>query len=776
VASEIRPVFAEELVLIGLAARLAFDPAERRPLLWAKQNVYLYRGEEIARLHKTRYGKPLDIEWKGVLCENGDSSEGAKPRSKLRLVPIDIGTMVVENRDILAALVADTLKRIKEMYDAYAGKCDVIYIGFSGGKDSVVLLDLCHKVLPLDIPVVFSDTDMELPDTYRVWEEIQGRYEGRTFSRVSAKVPALENWYLFGPPSRAVRWCCAVHKSAPALIALKHQLCMTSVKAAAFLGVRSEESFSRSAYEDIGDGVKISSQVNLMPILEWGAHELWLYLLENDLMVNPAYRYGLSRIGCVMCPESSEKYAWFVDAVYPEAIKPYGDVIIETSAKEFASQEEAREFLGSSNWQARKSGVALKKHLSRPTERSDGLDVEWRGEGLNIKLLLEWLKTVGSVFLDEQDDRFRLVLNNGRREGILFKVRDTAKSVGYIRVSFADDAERKRLLPVLRKVLQKSVACVGCQACEAECPTGALRESTGGVKIDGAKCIHCLRCHSMDLGCWRYRSMRVPETSVSTLNGINVYKNFGLRTNFVSVYLAEREAFDQTAQINRAKQVPAAKAWFRQGLLMDAKTTAPMKLLDVFEKKGVEDPLAWDCVWMGLSNNAPVVKWLVCTLKMDVSYTDADLFDLLGSDVKDVTKKGGMQALKNMLVSTPFGTGENSVCELLTKGKHTVGLTRRLRSVDPLVILYGLYVMAEKSGRDAFTVRQMMTAEFDEEFVSPLAAFGIPPDEFKKQCMGLAAVHPDLIACSFTLGLDEVRVFPETKSKEDVVALILEKN
>ena len=37
VASEIRPVFAEELSLTGLDARLAFDPAERRPLLWAKQ-------------------------------------------------------------------------------------------------------------------------------------------------------------------------------------------------------------------------------------------------------------------------------------------------------------------------------------------------------------------------------------------------------------------------------------------------------------------------------------------------------------------------------------------------------------------------------------------------------------------------------------------------------------------------------------------------------------------------------------------------------------------
>ena len=66
-ASEIRPVFAEELALTGLEKRLTFDPAERRPLLWAKQNAYLYRGEEIARFSRTRYGRPLDIEWK-VYC------------------------------------------------------------------------------------------------------------------------------------------------------------------------------------------------------------------------------------------------------------------------------------------------------------------------------------------------------------------------------------------------------------------------------------------------------------------------------------------------------------------------------------------------------------------------------------------------------------------------------------------------------------------------------------------------------------------------------------
>ena len=203
VASEIRPVFAEELGLTGFEAHLMFDPTERRPFLWAKQNVYLYRGYEIAKLNKTRYGMPLDIEWMGALLGDNGLPEGPKTRRKVKLLPVDVREMVAKNHSIMTALVADTLKRIKEMYDAYTGICDAVYIGFSGGKDSVVLLDLCHKVLPLDVPVVFSDTDMELPSTYFVWDEIQRRYEGRPFLKVSAKTSALENRRLFAPPSQA---------------------------------------------------------------------------------------------------------------------------------------------------------------------------------------------------------------------------------------------------------------------------------------------------------------------------------------------------------------------------------------------------------------------------------------------------------------------------------------------------------------------------------------------------------------------------------------------
>lgn len=56
--------------------------------------------------------------------------------------------------------IAKSKLRIREWYDHFDGQ---VYVSFSGGKDSTVLLDLVRSEFP-DVPAVFSDTGLEFPE------------------------------------------------------------------------------------------------------------------------------------------------------------------------------------------------------------------------------------------------------------------------------------------------------------------------------------------------------------------------------------------------------------------------------------------------------------------------------------------------------------------------------------------------------------------------------------------------------------------------------------
>ena len=59
----------------------------------------------------------------------------------------------------LSAKIKMTERRIQEWYDAFDGQ---VYVSFSGGKDSTVLLDIARRLYP-DIEAVFADTGLEYP-------------------------------------------------------------------------------------------------------------------------------------------------------------------------------------------------------------------------------------------------------------------------------------------------------------------------------------------------------------------------------------------------------------------------------------------------------------------------------------------------------------------------------------------------------------------------------------------------------------------------------------
>ena len=93
---------------------------------------------------------------------------------------------------------------------------------FSGGKDSLVLLDLMTKALaPKDYYVVFSNTGMELSDTLNAVQKAKKRWPELRFEEAKCHMDPTETWDEFGPPGRRMRWCCQVHKSVPTLLKLR---------------------------------------------------------------------------------------------------------------------------------------------------------------------------------------------------------------------------------------------------------------------------------------------------------------------------------------------------------------------------------------------------------------------------------------------------------------------------------------------------------------------------------------------------------------------------
>lgn len=253
-SKEPRPVYAAELDLFGFDRYWNYDKQTETPYMWAEANRYWYRGRVVASLKGGNVYTAPEIqlayactEWretpngkaiKKTIFEHpsiGESTTDKKgniftldmpePSGK-NLRPVDIDAMIEANRELIEIIEATTVKKILSVYEKYIGKLDVFRVAFSGGKDSCVLFDLCKKALPKDsFVVVFGDTMMEFPDTYDLVDAVESecKREGIVFLRASSHFKPTESWVLFGPPSRSLRWCCSVHKSAPQTLKIRKE-------------------------------------------------------------------------------------------------------------------------------------------------------------------------------------------------------------------------------------------------------------------------------------------------------------------------------------------------------------------------------------------------------------------------------------------------------------------------------------------------------------------------------------------------------------------------
>ena len=83
----------------------------------------------------------------------------------------------------LSVKIGRTQARIMEYYREHGGK---VYVSFSGGKDSVVLLDIARRVYP-DVLAVFCDTRLEYPEIrqfVKTFANVEWIHPETTFAKI----------------------------------------------------------------------------------------------------------------------------------------------------------------------------------------------------------------------------------------------------------------------------------------------------------------------------------------------------------------------------------------------------------------------------------------------------------------------------------------------------------------------------------------------------------------------------------------------------------------
>jgi len=380
---EIRPVFYEELKLLGLDKYFVI-PETDAPLLWATPGqVYYYRGQKIAEVSKGGFFREPRIH----LYQKG-----------LALYPVNVSLMLQKNKAFLIDLSHQALDFISETHKKYQKRAEIFCVSFSDGKDSWVLLDLAQRCLsPQDFVVVFNDTDMEISATHDSLAKAQEHFSKLRFYTAKSHLPAVKTWREFGPPSRLHRWCCVVHKSVPTYLLLKKLVSQKAPRVLLFEGVRAAESSRRASYPQIATGAKHALQINARPLFSWSAAEVFLYLFWRGLTLNKGYRFGLGRVGCAVCPLASRWSGFVLWKAFYKDCKPFLEILEEYArACGKHTEREIREFISACAWGARAGGWFLKKAHTVNIENTRGLKI-WLPH-TKENTFKAWLKLAGNLW------------------------------------------------------------------------------------------------------------------------------------------------------------------------------------------------------------------------------------------------------------------------------------------------------------------------------------------------------------------------------------------
>lgn len=198
----------------------------------------------------------------------------------------------------------------------------------SGGKDSSVCVELARRA-GIDFELMHNHTTADAPETVRFLRAEFKRLEDAGFpsDRITINYPVYKGkptsmWSLIPqklmPPTRLVRYCCSILKEQGG----QNRYITTGVRWAESTARKN----NRGIYETISPQKKDKIILNndnddrrrltehcmqqhktvCNPIVDWTDRDVWDFLADAKVPVNPLYECGFSRVGCIGCPMAAK--------------------------------------------------------------------------------------------------------------------------------------------------------------------------------------------------------------------------------------------------------------------------------------------------------------------------------------------------------------------------------------------------------------------------------------------------------------------------------------